>query len=121
MQTKILNIPPAFIPSSVGNLLSPGAAPASAVGYTASAPYIVLRHVRLINIDTSMRTVSMYKGVTGGSAAGSQVIVGNFQLAAQSYYDWAGILRLDTADFLTGICDVASKVIWNGEGEIGLS
>lgn len=121
MQNKPINIPPAFVPVAVANLLTPGAAPASAVGYTSTAPYILLRHIRLINIDTVPHVVTFFKGATGGSAAGTQCAFGSLSVPAGSYYDWVGSLRLDTADFLTGVADLASKVIWNGEGEIGLS
>lgn len=121
MQNKILNIPPAYVPNAAGNLLSPGAAPASAVGYTTSGPYIILKHVRVMNNDAAPHVITFYKGATAGSVGGTEVMFDHLSIPANSYFDWVGYLRLDTADFLTGIADAASKVTWNGEGEIGLA
>lgn len=119
---KIINIPPVNIPASATNLLN-GAVTSLAgpVGFTMTQPYIVLRHIRLTNKDTSARTVTLYKGATGGSAAGTEVAFANVPIPAQSYVDWVGILRLDSADFLTGICDITAKVTFTAEGEIGLA
>ena len=118
---KQINIPPAFVPNAAGNLLNPGAAPASAVGYTATGPYIVLKHVRVMNVDTAPHVITFYKGATGAHTAGTEVMFNNLSIPAQSYFDWVGYLRFDSADFLVGVCDAASKVTWNGEGEIGIS
>jgi len=121
-QNKILNIPQQFIPVSVANLLNPAlGSVAGPVGFTMTQPYLIIKHVRVTNIDTATRTISCYKGATGGSAAGTQVFWGNQQIAAQSYLDWYGQLRVDSADFITGVCDVASKVVIEFDAEIGVA
>lgn len=121
MQNKPIKIPPAFVPASIGNLFNVGAAPASAIGYTSTAPYMIFKHIRVMNIDTSPHVITFYQGATAGSSAGTQFAFANISIPAQSYFDWVGYARFDGADFLTGVCDSASKVIWNGEGEIGYS
>lgn len=121
MQNKPLNIPPAYVPNAAGNLFNVGAAPASAVGYTSTAPYAILKHVRIMNNDSSPHVVTFYKGATAGSVGGTEVMFDHVSVPANSWLDWVGYMRFDTADFLTGVADAASKITWNGEGEIGLS
>lgn len=119
---KILNIPPAFIAASAGNLLSPGAAPASAIGYTTSAPYIIVKHIRVYNTDTVSHSFSLFKGATGGSTNGTQIgFAGSTPVPAGQWVDCYSQIRLDTADFLTGIADTASKLVIMIAGEVGLA
>lgn len=121
MQNKILNIPPALVPVSIGNLFNVGGVPGSPVGYTATAPYFIMKHMRVMNIDTVAHVISFYKGATAGSTNGTQFAFANLSIPPQSYFDWVGLERFDAADFLSGVADLAGKVIWNGEGEIGIS
>jgi len=118
---KILNVGPAYVANGAANLLTPGAAPGSAVGYTSTAPYIIVKHIRIMNKDSSAHVVTLFKGATGASAGGTEVCFDHFSLAAASFQDWYGNLRLDTADFLVGTTDATSQVTINIDGEIGLS
>jgi hypothetical protein len=122
MANKLLKIPPQYIPSTIGNLLNCAITSLSGpVGYTQTQPYLVLKHMRVINKDTIAHVISLYIGATGGSAGGTEFGWANFSLAAQSTQDWYGTQRLDSTDFLTGIADLASKVTINLEAEIALS
>jgi hypothetical protein len=122
MQNKLINIPPAFVPNAAGNLLNCGITSlAGPVGYTQTQPYLVLKHIRLTNKDNIAHVVTLYKGATGGSAAGTEFAFAAFSIPPTSYVDWYGLARFDSADFLTGVADLASKVTFNAEGEIGLS
>jgi hypothetical protein len=119
---KILNIEPQFLPASAGNLLSPGLAPASAVGYTSTTPYIILKHIRVFNTDTIAHSFSLFKGATGGSTNGTQVgFAGSTPVPAGQWVDCYSQIRLDSTDFLTGIADAASKLVIMMAGEVGLS
>lgn len=121
-QNKILNIPPAYLPNSAGNILNCAISSLSGpVGYTQTQPYIVLKHVRLVNTTAGAVTATIYKGATGGSAGGTEVMFAGISIPANSYVDWYGQMRLDSGDFLTGIAGSASAIVFNGEGEIGLS
>jgi hypothetical protein len=79
--------------------------------------------VRVTNNDgAATHTVKLFKGATGGSAAGTEVMwAGGYTLAAAGFADWYGQLRLDSADFLTGIADAANKVTIEIDAEIGVS
>ena len=119
---KVINIQPQFVPAAAGNLLNCGIASlAGPIGYTQTQPYIILKHIRLQNTDTANHTVTLYNGATGGSAGGTQFGFASVNVPANSFLDWYGQGRFDSADFLTGIADVASKVIITMEGEIGLA
>lgn len=114
-----LDFPPVFLPNAAANLLNCNiTSETGPVGITLPEPFIIVRHVRVINIDTIAHVISLYKGATGGSAAGTQFGWGNFSLGAQSYDDWYGEERFNVADFLTGVADLASKVIINVNGDI---
>jgi hypothetical protein len=60
-------------------------------------------------------------GATGGYAAGTEFAWQGLSVAANSYVDWYGLLRLDSGDFLVGGAGTATALTWQAEGEIGIS
>jgi len=118
---KLIRFGPAYLAASATNVVTPGAAPASAVGYTSTAPYVILRHVRITNKTAGAVTFSLYVGATGGSAGGTEVIGNALSVPANQAYDWYGSLRLDTADFLSGLASAGTSLVFEAEGEVGLS
>lgn len=126
---KILNIQPQFVPAAAGNLLNSDITSlAGPVGFTATQPYLIVTHVRVTNNDSaSAHTVKLFKGATGASAAGTEVFwAGGASIPAAAagntpWLDWYGKMRFDSADFLTGIADTASKVTIEIDAEIGFS
>jgi hypothetical protein len=116
---KILNFAPAYVPGAAGNLLNPGTS-TGGVGFTSTNPYIIVKHIRLMNKDTNAHVVTLYKGLTAGSAGGTEFAFDAVSIPAKQYVDWYGQARFDSADFLSGIADAASQVTINIEGEIGL-
>lgn len=123
MQAKKLNFQPAFLPAAAGNLLNCGITSlAGPVGYTQTQPFILVTHVRLLNIDTSAQhTAQLFKGATAGSAAGTNIFFPPAIIPPGQWIDWYGEERFDSADFLSGIADTASKIVINIDGEIGNS
>lgn len=120
-QNKIINIEPIAITGSAANLLNPGITSLSGpVGYTQTQPYLLIKHIRIVNTTSGSLTVSLFKGATGGSAAGTEFAYSATAVAANSSVDWYGLLRLDSADFLTGVGS-STGLTFNAEGEIGLS
>jgi hypothetical protein len=102
------------------NLLNPPAA-SGGVNAGASPQYIVLKHLRITNKTTSAASFSMWLGATGANAAGTEVIGQGQIVAANTSYDWYGLLRLDVADFLVGGASTANALSISGEGEIGVA
>lgn len=82
--------------------------------------YLILRHIRIVNKTAGAVTFSLYIGATGGNAAGTEFMGLGTSIAANSYVDWYGQLRLDTADFLVGGASAATSLTLQAEGEIGI-
>lgn len=102
------------------NLLNPPTATGGVNGGS-SAQYIVLKHIRVVNKTGSAATFRMFLGATGGNAAGTEVVGYDLSVAANSYVDWYGLMRLDSADFLVGGASAGTTLTVQGEGEIGVS
>jgi len=120
-QNRILRIGPVALTNTLTtNILNPAAAGAG-TGYTPSASYIILRHIRIINKTAGAVTFSLWLGATGANAAGTEVVGNGYSVAANSAFDWYGMLRLDSADFLVGGASAATSLTFEAEGEVGLA
>ena len=117
---KVFRFGPVAVANAVGNLLNP---PTATGGTNAgsSSQYIVLRHIRIVNKTAGAVTFSGYIGATGASAAGTEFIGTGLSVAANSYVDWYGAVRLDAADFFTGVASATTSLVIQGEGEIGVA
>ena len=93
---------------------------AGPVGFTMTQPYVLIRHARIVNKTAGTVTFSLYLGATGGNVAGTEIIGTALSVAANSAYDWYGMLRLDVADFLVGGASAGTSLTFEAEGEIGL-
>ena len=102
------------------NILNPPTATGGVNGGS-SGNYIILRHLRIVNKTAGAVTFSLWKGATGGNAAGTEVVGIGQSVAANSAYDWYGIMRFDVADFLVGGASAATSLSIQGEGEIGVA
>lgn len=121
MSDKRLNIPPAFVAAAAANLLNCGITSlAGPVGYTQTQPYLVVRHIRLVNVTGGAVSATLYKGATGASAAGSQFAFTGVSIPANSYVDWFGEARFDAADFLTGVAGAANSIVINIDAIMGV-
>lgn len=118
---KLFNFGPIALTTTLTtNILNPPTATGGVNGGS-SASYIILRRVRIVNKTGSAATFSLWKGATGGNAAGTEVIGQAFSVAANSAFDWYGAMRFDSADFLVGGAGTATALSIQGEGEIGIS
>src|SRR5438132_7965460 len=99
------------------NILNPNVTSvAGPIGFTMTQPYIILRHVHISNKTGSAATFSLWKGATAANAAGTEIIGTAVSVAANSYFDYYGLLRLDAADFLVGGSNTATALTIEGEG-----
>lgn len=112
--------PVALTTTLTTNILNPPTA-VGGVNAGSSAQYIVIRHVRIVNKTGAAATFSLWLGATGANAAGTEVIGQGLSVAANSAYDWFGLLRLDAADFLVGGSNTATALSFEAECEIGVS
>lgn len=112
--------PVALTTTLTTNLLNPPTA-TGGVNAGSSPQYIILKHVRVVNKTGSAATFSLWLGATGANTAGTEVIGQAQSVAANSSYDWYGLLRLDSTDFLVGGAGTGTALTISGEGEIGVS
>ena len=119
-QNKVFRFGPiALTTTTTTNLLNPPTATGGVNGGS-SANYIVLKHVRIVNKTAGAVTASLWLGGNGANVAGTEVIVQGTSIAANSYLDWYGVLRLDSTDFLVGGASANTSLSIEGEGEIGV-
>lgn len=123
MQNKAFNFGPVALTTTLTtNILNCNVTSlAGPVGFTMSQPYILLKRIRITNKTASAATFSLWKGATGGNAAGTEVIGTALSIAANSAFDWYGLMRMDAADFLVGGAGTLTALTISGEGEIGVS
>lgn len=121
MQNKAVRFGPVALAAAAANILNPGTT-TGGVNMPASSGnlYFIITHIRLVEKSGSARTVSLYIGATGGSAAGTEFAFNAAAIAANGFLDWYGRLTLDAADFLTGLASAATSVTFEAEGEIGV-
>jgi hypothetical protein len=83
--------------------------------------FVLLRHIRIVNKTSAAATFSLWLGATGANAAGTEVIGQGFSVGANSAFDWYGMLRITTTDFLVGGSGTATALTFEAEGEIGVA
>ena len=121
---KMIRIGPVALTTTLTtNILNPQTLTGgvSAGGTSNTATYLILRHIRISNKTGSAATFSLWIGATGANAAGTEFIGTAQSVAANSYVDWHGMVRLDTADFLVGGAGTATALTLSGEGELGIA
>jgi hypothetical protein len=120
-QNKKLNIAPIAVTASVTNLLNCNVtAVTGPVGFTMTQPYLLIKHIRAVNTTAGALTLTLYKGATGASAAGTQFMFAGTSIPANSYVDMYTEARFDAVDFLTGIGS-ATGITLDISAEIGVS
>lgn len=112
--------PIALTNTTTTNLLNPGTTTGGTNSGSGAALFIILKHIRIVNKTGGAVTCSFWLGATGANTAGTEVIGQGLSVGANSYVDWFGLLRLDTADFLVGGASANTSLSIEGEGEIGV-
>lgn len=103
------------------NILNPPTV-SGGVGHSGNtATYLILRHIRISNKTAGAVTFSLWIGATGANAAGTEFMGTAQSIPANSYVDWYGMIRLDTADFLVGGASANTALTFQAEGEIGIA
>lgn len=121
MQNKAFNFGPIALTTTLTtNLLNPAAA-SGGVNAGASAQYVILRHIAIVNKTGSAATFSLWKGATGGNVAGTEVVGIGKSVPANDRHDWYGYMRFDAADFLVGGSGTTTALSIQGEGEVGVA
>jgi hypothetical protein len=130
MQNKRINIPPIALTGTLATTLInsfittlTGCAPAGLM----TQPYILIRHIRIVNTTAGALAVSLFHGAAAAAAAGTEFAFSAVSVPAFSYVDWYGELRLDggngttTATCLCGGSTTTGLSMIVDNAEIGLS
>lgn len=89
-------------------------------GTTVAKLYYIIRHIRILNTTASGISVSGFIDTTsGGKTAGLEFFGSGLSVAANSYQDFYGYLRLDNGDFLNFFGGTAGLTA-EAEGEVGV-
>ena len=124
MQNRAARFGPAAMATAIANLLNcaltSNSGPVGISSPASLALYLLITHIRLVNTAASAATASLFIGTTATSATAAAFAFNGYSIAANSYVDWYGRVRLDAADYLTGIAS-AVTVTWQAEGEIGIN
>lgn len=122
MQNKPVRFGPTAVTNAAADWINPTVTSlAGPKGFTMTAPYVLVTHIRVVNKTVASHTFSAFIGATGASAAGTEFMGSAKVVPANDYIDWYGRLRLDAADFLTILADANTALVVSGEGEVGLS
>lgn len=119
-QMKKFSIGPTRLTNAVANYLNPPAA-SGGVGI-ASAQYALVSSITLVSTSTAT-TASLYKGLTAGSAGGTEIIPPATVIpaapAAPTVFNFYPPLRFEAADFLSGLAGTTNIVNIIITGEVG--
>jgi hypothetical protein len=129
-QNKMIHLGPvALTTTTTTNIWNPPALTGGTPSNTSNA-YFILRHIRVVNKTNSAASFALWLGATGANTAGTECIFGGaasagsltqgVSVAANSYVDWYGMLRMDVADFLVGGAGTATALTIEAEAEIGI-
>ena len=120
---KLIRVGPVALTTTLTtNILNPQTLAGGVVtGTSNAATYLILRHLRIVNKTASAATFTLYIGATGANVAGTEFMGTAQSVPANSFVDWYGALRLDTADFLVGGSGTTLALTLEGEGEIGVA
>lgn len=83
---------------------------------TSALLYDIIRHIHIANKTASAATFTLYLGATGANAAGTELFVA-VSVAANSYFDWYGAMKMVSTDFLVGGAGTTLALTITGMGE----
>ena len=119
---KVIRFGPVALTTTLTtNIINPAVTSiAGPVGFTMTQPYVLIKHIRIVNKTASAATFSLYIGATGANTAGTEFMGIAQSVPANSFVDWYGQVRLDSTDFLVGGAGTTTALTFQAEGEIGL-
>ena len=83
---------------------------------TSALIYDKIEHIHVVNKTSSAATFSLWIGATGGNAAGTEWFSAQ-SVPANSVYDWFGILKLVSTQFIVGGASANTTLTIMIEGE----
>lgn len=113
--------PVALILTTPTNICNPGTTTGGVASGSGSSLYIILKHIKIVNVTGSNASFTMAIGTTAVTPTSANAFMGfGTIISANSSIDWYGSVRLDVADFLVGFSNTTAALTLTGEGEIGI-
>lgn len=78
--------------------------------------YDIIRHIHVVNKTASAASFSLWLGATGANAAGTELFIAQ-NVAANSSFDWYGVLKMTSTDFLVGGASAGTTLTLTAMGE----
>lgn len=97
---------PAYIAASATDVYTP---PNAAVD-------VIIRQIHIANVTGGAVTFTAYVGATGGSSGGTELFKAK-SVAANDTYDWYGVLRLSSTQFLSALASAGTSLTITVMGE----
>jgi len=135
---KVVIFPPITLTTATNrNLFGPPTVVASialSVPPTSTGGYIIIRHIRVVNTTAGALSFILFNGASGVQTAGKEIIAGGvatanaytsggISVAANSFFEWFGMIRLDSAatdQYIVGGASAVGLTI-QAEGEMGIA
>lgn len=119
MQARKFNIGPVAMANSATNIANFAITSLSGpVGWTATQPLAYITRIRIVNKTAGAVTFSLYKGASGASAAGTEVVGTAKSIAANDAFEWYGSIEMKSTDFLVGLASAATSLTFECSGEV---
>lgn len=98
------------MPDTLKRLVGPTyLAVASATIYTVPAATVTaIRNVHICNTSASSQTFSL--GINGAASAATSQVFAAYTIPPNGVFDWSGLIVLNAAEYLTGLCSTASTL-----------
>src|SRR6267154_3628179 len=98
-QNKAIRFGPVALTNTfTTNIVNPNVTSlAGPLGFTMTQPYLIIKHIRIVNKTGGAVTFSLWLGASAGNVAETEVVGTALSVAANSAFDWLGLLRLDAA------------------------
>jgi hypothetical protein len=94
---------------------------AGPLGLTLSQPYAILRQFKILNKTGTSATFSLWKGLTGANAAGTEFGGQAKSVPANDALEFWPMARFSSADFLVGGAGTATALTFYATFELGFS
>lgn len=119
---KIISFGPVALSNVVANIITPPTVTGgTGLTGTNTSTYLIIRQITIVNKTASTATFSLYKGASGGSAAGTEIVGSATQVLANSSYVYYCSMRVDVGEFISGLASASAALTFQATGEIGVA
>lgn len=121
-QNKLVTFNSTALTTSVANVLTPPTLTGgTGIPSNTTNTYLVIRILMIVNKTSSPVTYSFWKGATGASAAGTEILGTGVSVPGNQTIYLPLQLRLDVGDYMTGLASANTSLTVTPMGELGIA